>query len=66
MPDMERLTDKLMLDLAVTPEQKAYAEGYLAGKTWARKEIVVVTAFLFGVALLVLAVVAGHRMLPGL
>lgn len=62
MPDMERLTDKLMLNLAKTPEQKAYAKGYIAGKIRARKEVAILAAFLPGMALLVLAIVAVQRL----
>lgn len=61
MPDMERLTDKLMLDLAKTPEQTAYAKGYIAGKARARTEVAIVVAFVPGVLLLTLAVVAAQR-----
>ena len=60
MPDFERLTDKLMLDLAKTPEQTAYAQGYVAGKTRARKEIALIVAFVDGVFLLTLAFVVAH------
>lgn len=62
MPDMERLTDKLMLDLAKTPEQVAYAQGYIAGKSRARKEVAILAAFLPAMALLVLAIVATQRL----
>lgn len=62
MPDMERLTDKLMLDLAVTPEQRGYAKGYIAGKSRARREVAILTALLPGMALLVLAIVAAQRL----
>lgn len=46
MPDFERLTDDLMLDLAKTPEQTAYAQGYIAGKTQARKDVAIIAMFL--------------------
>lgn len=62
MPDFERLTDKLRLDLAKTPQQLAYAEGYITGKTRARKEVAIVVAFLPGVALLMLVIVAAQRL----
>ncbi|KMQ73764.1 hypothetical protein Msub_13208 [Marinobacter subterrani] len=38
MPDMERLTDELRVHLAKTPEDKAYARGFNAGKYFARKQ----------------------------
>jgi len=38
MPDMERLTDELRVDLAKTPEDKAWARGFNAGKYFARKQ----------------------------
>lgn len=62
MPDFERLTDNLMCDLAKTPEQAAYADGYIAGKNRARKEVAFLVAFLPGVGLLVLAIVAAQRL----
>lgn len=39
MPDLERLTDELRLDLAKTPEDKAYVLGFVDGKASARKEV---------------------------
>lgn len=62
MPDLERLTDTLMLDLAATPEQVAYANGYIAGKNRARKEVAILVAFVPGMMLLVLAIVAAQRL----
>lgn len=50
MPDFERLTDKLMLDLARTPEDKAYARGYSEGKRKARMEIALLAAVLGGLS----------------
>jgi len=35
---MERLTDELRVDLAKTPEDKAWARGFNAGKYFARKQ----------------------------
>ena len=61
MPDLERLTDKLMIDLAASSEQVSYAKGYVEGKTHARKEIAIITAFVPGVVLVVLAIIAAQR-----
>lgn len=36
MPDFERLTDRLNIDLAQTEEQRQYALGFVAGKKRAR------------------------------
>lgn len=54
MPDFERVSDKLMLDLARSPEESAYIRGYLAGKRKARKEVavLVVIAGLFSVTIM--------------
>jgi hypothetical protein len=53
MPDFERLTDRLRVDLATTPEEREWAKGYAAGKTRARIEVAVILAALyFGIALL--------------
>jgi len=42
MPDLERLTDNLMLDVNKDNESKyQYALGYIAGKTAARTEVAV-------------------------
>lgn len=46
MPDFERLIDKLRVDLARTPEERAFAEGFNAGKRRARKELACIAAFL--------------------
>lgn len=46
MPDFERLTDNLALHLAKTPEQKAYVEGWVAGKRLARKQVAITVAFI--------------------
>ena len=51
MPDFERLTDKLRADMAKSPEERAYAKGYTAGKAIARLQVVVI----FGVAAVVFA-----------
>lgn len=53
MPDMERLTDRLMLDMAQTPDQKAYARGYIDGKNYARKEIAYAVLFIVAIVLIV-------------
>jgi hypothetical protein len=45
MPDMERTLRSLELDIAKTPEQKAYARGLHAGMDKARFEIVAVAIF---------------------
>jgi hypothetical protein len=50
MPDFERVLDDLSLYMAKTPINKARAEGFIAGKNYARKEIAVV---MLGVFLLV-------------
>lgn len=39
MQDLEQLTDKLRLELAKTPEDRAYVLGFVDGKAWARKEV---------------------------
>ena len=62
MPDFERVTDKLMLDLAKTPEAHAYARGYIEGKRKARRQIAVLTAFLGLIAVTVMLVVAYGRL----
>ena len=56
MPDMERIINKLLLDRAkeLGPEKHAYMQGYIAGKTEARKEILV----LFCTALVLYALIA--------
>lgn len=45
MPDFERLTDQLRIDMARTPLERARAEGFNAGKRYARKEIALTVAF---------------------
>ena len=40
MPDYERLFDKLAIDMAANPEDKAYAIGHAKGKTAARRQVV--------------------------
>lgn len=58
MPDLERLTDDLMLDLSKGDESKhQYYIGYIAGKTAARKEIAFV-AIVLGVIICVFGFLA--------
>jgi hypothetical protein len=53
MPDMERITDSLELELERDPLRKMWRRGFQAGKTRARIEVAVIVAVLyFGVALL--------------
>lgn len=53
MPDFERITDSLREHMARTPEQKAWAAGYSAGKSRARTELAVIAATLyFAIALI--------------
>jgi Flp pilus assembly protein TadB len=42
MPDFERIFDKARVDLASTEEDRQYEIGFTAGKTRARKEVLVV------------------------
>ncbi len=44
--DTERINDRLLLSLASTPERKEYVNGYIAGKTRARIEVVVICLIL--------------------
>lgn len=58
MPDLERLTDDLMLDLNKDNESKRqYYIGYITGKTTARKEIVF-AAIVLGVIICVFGFLA--------
>ena len=53
MPDMERITDSLYLELERDPLRKMWRRGFIAGKTRARIEVAVIAAVLyFGIALL--------------
>lgn len=54
MPDFERVLDELRLDLAKTPEEKSYAEGYIAGKNYARKEMLYTILFFVGLGAIIL------------
>jgi hypothetical protein len=47
MPDFERLIDSLRAELATSPEERAYAEGYTAGKSRARFEVLAVVVVLY-------------------
>lgn len=58
MPDFERLIDQLRVDMARTPEKRAYAEGFNAGKRQARKEIAITAVFIAGIAVFLAAWVA--------
>jgi len=62
MPDFERVIDKLRLDLAKTPEEHAYARGYIEGKRKARRQVAMLTAFLGIIAVAVVLVVAYSRL----
>ncbi|MCL4722812.1 MAG: hypothetical protein KJZ90_00855 [Rhodocyclaceae bacterium] len=42
---MERVIDQLRVDMARTPMDRAWSEGYIAGKRQARKEVVILSAF---------------------
>ena len=50
MPDFERVLDRMAVDFADTPESKARAEGFVAGKNFARKEIMI-TVVVLGVVI---------------
>lgn len=45
MPDFERVLDDLRVHMAPTDRKRAYAKGFNAGKSHARKEFLYVTAF---------------------
>lgn len=59
MPDLERLTDQLRIDMAPTPRSKAYARGYSQGKSRARTEVVFVIGVIALLILLGFATTAG-------
>ena len=50
MPDFERVFDDLSLNLAPNDLSKSKAEGFIAGKKYARKEILFIAIFLMSVA----------------
>jgi hypothetical protein len=53
VPDFERAIDSLREHLAKSPEDKAWAKGYAAGKSQARREVFIVLAVIyFGIAAL--------------
>lgn len=56
MPDMERLTDDLWVHLARTQEDKAYARGFIAGKSFARKQVAWCVAFGTVIAVVIVAI----------
>ncbi|MEH6566203.1 MAG: hypothetical protein V7756_12815 [Halopseudomonas sp.] len=60
MPDFERILDQLRFDLADTPEKKAHAAGFIAGKRHARKEIALIVAFVAALVILIAALAAAH------
>jgi hypothetical protein len=45
MPDLEQIADDLRMELAKTPEDKAFASGYIKGRNHARKEFAIAMAF---------------------
>lgn len=52
MPDFERLTDQLAVDIAKTPEERAYAISYAEGKSHARVQVAIFfSCFVIGVVL---------------
>ena len=53
MPDFERITDDLSVELAETPEEKAYARGVIDGKSKARWE----AAMLIAAAILIINII---------
>ncbi|WP_165495672.1 hypothetical protein [Marinobacter halodurans] len=53
---MERLIDDLRVHLASTPEERAYARGFNAGKYFARKQAA--WCFAFGAVIAVLISIA--------
>lgn len=59
MPDFERITDDLHLHLAGTPEEKAYAKGFIAGKNYARKEVLILILLMFIIVLIVIMTTIG-------
>lgn len=54
MRDLEQLTDELRLELAKTPEDKAYVLGFVDGKAWARKQVFRYTMF-FAITIVIVA-----------
>jgi len=58
MPDFERFTDQLRVDMARTPDERAHAEGFIAGKRYARLQIAYTAAFLAVVAVFLAVLLA--------
>ena len=58
MPDFERIIDQLRVDLATTPEEKAHALGFIAGKRHARKQIALIVAFALALTVLITVLAA--------
>ncbi len=50
MPDYERIIDEFSVAAADTPEKKAYAKGFIAGKRYARVELIRMIVFLAALA----------------
>lgn len=53
MPSFEKVFDQLLVDLADTPEEKARAEGYIEGKSYARKEMLCLLLFMASIAAII-------------
>ena len=53
MPDFERTTDSLRVYVARTPEEKAYARGFIAGKYYARKQAAWCVAFAAAISIII-------------
>lgn len=47
MPDLERIMDSLSIFMAPNAESREYARGYIAGKSRARIEVVIVLVSLY-------------------
>lgn len=41
MPDLERIVDRLRLDMAPDPISRSHAEGFIEGKRFARRQAVI-------------------------
>lgn len=44
MPDTERLTDKMAVDMACTKDQRMYELGFISGKNKARIEVAAIVS----------------------
>lgn len=52
MPDFERILDSLRVEVAKSPAEKSFEQGFIAGKNQARYEIAAIScAVALGVAL---------------